>query len=86
MMPDISGALVRIQVEYVEMPGLKLTPSQAGRLCGLPVDVCRVALVALAASGFLRRDDMGAYVRSGASPMPVGTLDPRTWSLGIVGA
>jgi len=35
-------ALIRIQMEYVEMPGLKLTPHQIGRLCGLPLEVCEV--------------------------------------------
>ena len=48
-------ALTRIQMEYVEMPGLKLTPKQIGRLCGLPQETCEGALALLLRTGFLRR-------------------------------
>jgi hypothetical protein len=84
--PDVPGALIRIQMEYVEMPELKLTAAQVSRLCALPLEVCRVALVTLAASGFLRRDTAGAYLRSGAAPLHVDRLDARTWTLGAAGA
>ena len=36
----IDDVLQRIQGEYVEMPGLRLTPAQAQRLWGLERDVC----------------------------------------------
>ena len=82
--PDVSSALIRIQMEYVEMPGLKLTIDQVSRLCGLPIEVGRVALIALTATGFLRRDVAGAYLRSGTAPMHVATIDPHTWTLDSV--
>ena len=59
--------LSRIQMEFVEMPGLKLTASQARRLCNLPDDVCEAALDALTCSGFLRQLRDGSFLRPGLS-------------------
>ena len=56
-------ALTRIQMEYVEMPGLKLTPLQIGRLCGLPQEVCEGALSLLVRTGFLSRAEDGSFLR-----------------------
>jgi hypothetical protein len=56
-------AFIRIQVEYIEMPDLKLTPAQIRRLCDLPSDVCEPALAALEQAGFLRRAPDGRLVR-----------------------
>jgi hypothetical protein len=56
-------ALVRIQMEYVEMPGLKLTPVLIGRLCGLPREVCEGALSLLTRTGFLSQLDDGSFLR-----------------------
>ena len=55
-------ALHRIQMEYTEMPGLKLTVEQIGRLCGLPYAACEDALAELMRSGFLRRSADGAFL------------------------
>ena len=57
-------ALIRIQMEYSEMPGLKLTPHQIGRLCGLPRDVCEGAVGLLTERGFLSRAEDGSFQRS----------------------
>ena len=59
----MSALLVRVQSEYLEMPGLKLTEAQAGRLWGLEGDTCRAVLATLVRRGFLRRATNGAYVR-----------------------
>jgi hypothetical protein len=56
-------ALVRIQTEYLEMPGLKLTLEQVGRLCGLTQELSEAALAGLTRSGFLRRTQDGAFLR-----------------------
>ena len=64
---DLGHALTIIQMDYVEMPGLTLTPTQGRRLWTLPADVCHAALETLAATGFLVRDKDGRYVRSGAA-------------------
>ena len=68
-------ALVRIQTEYVEMPGLKLTLPQAGRLFGLPVHVCNDALTILLAGGFLFQMADGSFIYQGASPLGVDSID-----------
>ena len=60
-------ALTRIQIEYVETHGLKLTSDQIAPLCGLPQDVCEGALRLLTRSGFLQRASDGSFQR----PVPV---------------
>jgi len=62
--------LSRIQMEFMEMPGLKLTASQARRLCNLPEDVCQGALDALTRTGFLRQLRDGSFLRPGLSAAP----------------
>jgi predicted transcriptional regulator of viral defense system len=62
--PEISAVLVRVQSEYLEMPGLKLTEAQARRLWGLDGNTCRVVLVTLIERGFLKRSPNGHYVRA----------------------
>ena len=59
------GARVRIQIHYIEMPGLKLSRAQLARLCGLPEPLCADALSTLLWSGFLAETADGLYVRSG---------------------
>ena len=61
--------LERIQGEYLEMPGLRLTTAQAQRLWGLERDVCESLLAALVDTKFLCRTRDGAYIRpEGALP------------------
>ena len=60
--------LCRIRVEYAEMPGLRLTATQAARLFALPIDVCVRVLGELVEAQELRRDDAGAYVRNSTLP------------------
>ena len=60
-------ALSRIQMEFMEMPGLKLTTSQARRLCNLPEDVCAAALDVLTSTGFIRQLRDGSFLRPGLS-------------------
>jgi hypothetical protein len=68
----IDDVLQRIQGEYVEMPGLRLTTAQAQRLWGLERDVCDALLGALVDARFLAQARDGAYVRlDGAQPAAV---------------
>ena len=65
----IDDVLQRIQGEFVEMPGLRLTASQAQRLWGLERDVCDALLGALVDEKFLSQTRDGAFVRTeGARP------------------
>lgn len=53
----------RIRAEFVEMPGLKLTPMQAARFLGLDAHQSTALLQDLIDDGFLARDARGAYLR-----------------------
>jgi hypothetical protein len=71
----IDEVLQRIQGEYVEMPGLRLTAAQAQRLWGLERDVCDALLGALVDAKFLSQTRDGAFVRlDGAVPNRVSTV------------
>jgi hypothetical protein len=71
----IDEVLQRIQGEYVEMPGLRLTAAQAQRLWGLERDVCDALLGALVDAKFLAQTRDGAFVRlDGASPAQVTNI------------
>jgi hypothetical protein len=62
--------LQRIQGEFVEMPGLRLTTAQAQRLWGLERDVCDALLGALVDAKFLSQTRDGAFVRTDAGMPP----------------
>ena len=70
----MDDVLQRIQGEFVEMPGLRLTAAQAQRLWGLERDVCDALLGALVDAKFLSQTRDGAFVRmAGANPIKVST-------------
>lgn len=56
--------LRRVQGEYIEMPGLRLTAAQAQRLWGLDRMSCDTLLGALVDAKFLFRTRDGAFVRT----------------------
>lgn len=58
----------RLRNAYLEMPGLRLSPRQAARLCGLGEVAVAAALSSLAEQGFLRRMPRGDYARRGTCP------------------
>jgi hypothetical protein len=71
----IDDVLQRIQGEFVEMPGLRLTAAQAQRLWGLDRDECDALLGALVDAKFLSQTRDGAFVRmDGALPMRIQNL------------
>jgi hypothetical protein len=74
----IDQVLQRIQGEYVEMPGLRLTEAQARRLWDLESDVCKALLGSLVDARFLVQTRDGAFVRcEGARAMAtVSTMNP----------
>lgn len=53
----------RVRGEFLEMPGLRLTPQQASRLWAIDRATSERLLAALTASGFLARTREGAYLR-----------------------
>jgi hypothetical protein len=82
--------LQRVQGEFLEMPGLRLTDAQARRLWGLDAASCDTLLGMLVDEGFLFRTRDGAFMRiEHASPVKSvktvktvktakATLRPRT--------
>ena len=53
----------RVQAEFQEMPGLKLTELQIRRLWCLDTALCDAVIASLMAGRFLRRTHANAYVR-----------------------
>jgi hypothetical protein len=64
---DFEAVLRRVRAEFVEMPGLRLTPAQATRLWGLERDACHKVINALIDSAFLRWTATGALMRADAN-------------------
>lgn len=63
----LDGALAeRVRGEFLEMPGLKLTLAQAGRLWSLDMGTCRKVLGELVETGFLCELADGTFSRSKA--------------------
>ena len=60
---SVSADLARIRGEYVEMPGLVLTLSQAARLWGFSGRRAAELLTVLVDSGFLACDKKAVYRR-----------------------
>ena len=67
--------LQRIQGEYAEMPGLRLTPAQAQRLWGLDRATCEELLKRLVKEKFLSQTRDGSFVRTEGGP---GRMAPRS--------
>ncbi len=61
---DVDGVLLRVRGEYLEMPGLRLTPAQAQRLFGLDGPATQLVITALVDTKFLRLAPGGTWVRA----------------------
>ena len=61
---QVRTARIRIQMEYIEMPDMKLTSRQMRRLLDLPGEACDAALDALVGSGFLVCSREGQFFRT----------------------
>ena len=65
LIADPPGDLLqRARIEFLEMPGLRLTCAQAQRLWGLDRAACDALLGALVDAKFLFRTRDGAFMRS----------------------
>ena len=62
-MRTIHDIFQRLRAEYLEMPGLRLTPAQVQRLCGVERLMCQPVLDALVAAKFLCANADGTYAR-----------------------
>ena len=69
--------LRRVQGEFLEMPGLRLTPAQARRLWGLDALSCDALLLELVNAKFLFRTRDGAFMRVEHAPPVKAALKNR---------
>jgi len=65
-MSPYEQAFNRIRAEFMEMPGMRLTPQQVERLSGVANSICKVVLNDLVRAGFLSLGGRGMYARSSA--------------------
>jgi len=61
---DLHPLVDRVRSEFIEMPGLRLTPAQAARLWGVDDASCHHVIAALVRAAFLRWTPGGMVVRS----------------------
>jgi len=71
------SARLRIQVHYIEMPGLRLSRAQASRLCGVSDGDCATALETLVQTGFLVQGADGSFIKRGPGRADAPTRSPR---------
>ena len=60
---ELEGVVRRVREEFMEMPGLRLTPAQATRLWGLEHALCNQVIETLVATAFLRWTPAGLVTR-----------------------
>jgi hypothetical protein len=77
----LDDILRRIQGEFLEMPGMRLTDAQARRLWGLDAATCAALLDALVAAKFLFRTRDGAVMRIEHATPVKAKLSPRAAGL-----
>ena len=61
---DFEAMVRRVRMEFLEMPGLRLTFAQAMRLWGLNEEDCRRVIETLISACFLQRTSTGEVVRA----------------------
>ena len=60
---EFEGLVRRIRAEFEEMPGLRLTLTQAARLWGTDPASCQAVVDVLIGTAFLRWTSMGTIAR-----------------------
>jgi len=78
-LPTIDDVLSRVQGEFLEMPGLRLTEAQARRLWGMETELCAALLGELVAANFLFRTRDGAFMRVERARPVKSTPRMRAW-------
>jgi hypothetical protein len=74
----IDDVLRRVQGEFLEMPGLRLTGAQARRLWGLDAASCEALLTALVDAKFLFQTRDGSFMRVEHATPVKASLRPRS--------
>jgi hypothetical protein len=69
--------LRRVQGEFLEMPGLRLTGAQARKLWGLDTTMCEALLGALVDAKFLFKTRDGAFMKTDHAASSKASLQRR---------
>jgi len=77
MHPTTEEVIRRVQGEFLEMPGLRVTEAQARRLWGLDAASCDALLGALVDAKFLFKTRDGAFMRVESAQPVKASLRPR---------
>jgi len=75
----IEDVFRRVQGEFLEMPGLRLTEAQARRLWGMETELCAALLGALVDEKFLFRTRDGAFMHVEHARPVKGTARMGSW-------
>lgn len=60
----LAEVMRRARVEFVEMPGMQLTPAQAARMWHVEPELCAAAFSALVDARFLVKTRKGKFARA----------------------
>ena len=60
----LADAMRRVRAEFVEMPGMQLTPAQAARLWHFETEFCEAVLSALVDTKFLVKTRKDRFARA----------------------
>jgi len=79
-MPPFESLVARIRGEYREMPGLRLTFSQACRLWQMDGPTCESVLEQLVGEAFLHKTASGTYIALPTTAKRYGTAQSAQFS------
>jgi hypothetical protein len=79
LLATIDDVLSRVQGQFLEMPGLRLTEAQARRLWGMETELCAALLGELVAANFLFRTRDGSFMRVEHARPVKGTVRTNAW-------
>jgi len=70
---DVLSLVARIESEYREMPGLRLTEQQMQRMWCIDGAMCQVVITVLVTHGIVVKTHRDAYARAGRGDSPEAT-------------
>jgi hypothetical protein len=78
--PPYEQVFERIRAEFLEMPGMRLTPAQVVRLAGVDRSICLSVLDDLVRAGFLCTSENGSYGRLSDAPTARARRTREQWA------
>jgi hypothetical protein len=75
---DFQILVERVRGEFIEMPGLRLTPAQAERLWNVDASTCQQVIELLVTAAFLRWSSGGTVMRAERHGAPLVRTTPAS--------